>query len=263
MQTMRQGLLLFLLATAGAAWAQSLAAPQAERRVAIDPQAWRLVLLANQARNDKGAGTLWWDPALAASALEHCQRMVAEGQIAHRYGGEEGLTERAARAGAHFSLIEENIAVGASPATIHQGWMDSPDHRDNLMNPKVDRVGIAVVASRGVLYAVADYAQAVKVRTTAEVEDAVGSLLRARGLIVVPETMEARAYCAHSRELNGILGNNQPTFAMEWQNSDPTQLPKSLEERLTPGLRKAAVGSCAPLDVEGAFTVYRVAVLLY
>ena len=32
-----------------------------------------------------------------------------------------------------------------------------PGHRTNLLNPEVDRVGVAVVATRGVLYAVADY----------------------------------------------------------------------------------------------------------
>ena len=67
--------------------------------------------------------------------------------------------ERAGQAGAHFSLIEENVAVGPTPAAIHDGWMHSPGHRTNLLNPEVDRVGIAVVASRGELYAVADYAR--------------------------------------------------------------------------------------------------------
>ena len=260
MHTLRVGIAVFLaLGAAVLAGAQGPYGRQSD----LQPEAEQLLALANGARAAAGARPLAWDPSLTLAAKQHCLRMAAEGPIAHRYGGEADLSMRAAQAGARFSLIEENVAIGPSPAAIHDEWMNSSGHRANLLNAKVDRVGIAVVASRGVLYAVADYAQAVKVRTTAEVEDAVGSLLRARGLIVVPETMEARAYCAHSRELNGILGNNQPTFAMEWQNSDPTQLPKSLEERLTPGLRKAAVGSCAPQDVEGAFTVYRVAVLLY
>ena len=109
----------------------------------------------------QGAGPLQWDPALAEAARQHCLRMAAEGPISHRYGGEPDLTERAGQAGAHFSLIEENVAIGPSPAAIHDEWMHSPGHRTNLLNPQVDRVGMAVVASRGVLYAVADYAKAV------------------------------------------------------------------------------------------------------
>ena len=44
---------------------------------------------------------------------------------------------------------------------IHDEWMQSPGHRTNLLNPDVDHVGVAVVESRGVLYAVADYERAV------------------------------------------------------------------------------------------------------
>jgi hypothetical protein len=51
---------------------------------------------------------------------------------------------------------------------------------------------------------------------------------------------------------------------MRWQNADLSVLPGALEERLASRLyRKAAVGSCAPQNVEGDFTVFRVAVLLY
>lgn len=51
---------------------------------------------------------------------------------------------------------------------------------------------------------------------------------------------------------------------MRWQNSDVTQLPTELAEVLANGsYRKASVGSCAAQNVNGDFTTYRVAVLLY
>jgi hypothetical protein len=51
---------------------------------------------------------------------------------------------------------------------------------------------------------------------------------------------------------------------MRWQNPDVTQLPQPLVDQLRSGrYRKAAVGSCPPQDVEGSFTIYRVAVALY
>ena len=40
----------------------------------------QIFALANQARAQAGVGRLQWDPALAAAALHHCQRMAAEGQ---------------------------------------------------------------------------------------------------------------------------------------------------------------------------------------
>jgi uncharacterized protein YkwD len=71
--------------------------------------------MANEARAQAGVGRLDWDPALAAAALAHCLRMAAEGPISHQYSGEADLSARAAQAGAHFSVIEENVAVGRRP----------------------------------------------------------------------------------------------------------------------------------------------------
>jgi hypothetical protein len=79
----------------------------------IPAAAQQLFKLANEARAAAGVGPLKWDSALAAGALLHCERMVAEGPIAHRYGGELDLTIRAQNAGAHFSLIAENVALGS------------------------------------------------------------------------------------------------------------------------------------------------------
>jgi Cysteine-rich secretory protein family len=224
-------------------------------------KAEQLFALANQARSSTGQNMLEWDAALAEAALRHCMRMAVEGPIAHAYPGEPDLTSRAGLAGAHFSVIEENIAVGSFPATIHQGWMESPEHRANLLNPAVDRVGIAVVANQGVIFAVADFARAVPVLTQAQVESAIATLLRGRRLQVTGETTEARSYCISSGRYQG---NNPPSFLMRWQNPDVTHLPQQLVDQLTVGrYHKAAVGSCPPQDVNGSFTIYRVAVLLY
>src|SRR5258708_5533123 len=86
----------------------------------------QLLAHANQARAQAGAGPLAWDPALAAAARKHCERMVAEGSISHQYSGELDVSERASLGGAHFGLIEENIAVGPNPAQIPEGGMHSP-----------------------------------------------------------------------------------------------------------------------------------------
>ena len=263
MSKIRQGAVLCLVLAAPALWAQPRPASDAEagQSQVVEAQAAQLYSLANQARAAKGLRRLQWDPALALGALRHCRRMAQEGPIAHRYGGEPDVTARASQAGAHFSLVEENIAVGASPASIHSGWMNSPDHLANLMNPGVDRVGIAVVAHGGVLYAVTDFARAVPVLTQAQVEAAYAGLLRARGLTVLKDPSAARAYCASSGRFSGP---DAPGYLIRFQNADLTQLPAPLAARVATGqYRQAAVGSCAPQNLEGAFTVFRVAVLLY
>ncbi|MGA3081716.1 MAG: CAP domain-containing protein [Terracidiphilus sp.] len=234
------------------------------RRSSIQPEAWRIVELANQARATVGAGPLKWDAALAEAARQHCLRMAAEGQIAHQYAGELDPSGRAKQAGAHFSLMEENVAVGPDPATIHDAWMHSPHHRSNLLNPDVDRVGVALVAGRMGLYAVADYERAVSSLTQTQVESAVGGMLRSSGVSIVRDATLARAACSMDEGLPRSASGAQPRFIMRWQDADLTHLPSALEDRLATGkYSRAAVGSCPTQGQEGAFTAYRVAVLLY
>jgi len=227
-------------------------------------EAEQIFALANQARVQAGAGRLEWDPSLAAAALEHCRRMALEGPIAHRYGGEQDLSARAARAGAHFSVIEENVAIGPSAEAIHDEWMHSPGHRSNLLSPEVNRVGVAVVAAHGVLYAVADYSRAVESLSASQVEARVAALIRPSGIQVRADSRLARAACATESGIPHTANGAEPRFVMRWQAGDLTELPQQLLERLGSGrYREAAVGSCAAQRVEGPFSAYRVAVLLY
>jgi hypothetical protein len=237
---------------------------QERDRVPQPAKAEQLFAMANETRARAGRGRLEWDSALAEAAMKHCMRMAAEGPISHRYGGEPDLTERAGSAGAHFSLIEENIAVGSYPGKIHQAWLDSPAHRENLLNPEIDRVGIAVVAAKGVLFAVADYARAVPVLVPTQVESTVATQLRAKGVAVRRDAADARAACHLDHGLPSLTGTDSPQFVMRWQGPDVDRLPSDLVERLASGrYRQAAVGSCPARNAEGSFTVYRVAVLLY
>lgn len=249
---------VIVIALCGAAGAMARA--QGEQPAAAE----QLFALANQARARAGAGTLRWDPALTEAAMKHCQRMVKEGPIAHRYGGELGLAERAAAAGAHFSEVEENIAVGQYAEQIQQGWMNSPGHRENLLNPQVDHVGIAVVAARGVLYAVEDFSEAVPVKTPAQVEATIAGLIRMSGVRVRRDPHDARLACATSSGLPRGLTGGEPGFVMRWQGADLQTLPQPLVDHLGSGqYHEADVGSCPAHENAGAFTAYRLAVLLY
>jgi uncharacterized protein YkwD len=223
------------------------------------PDELKLVSLANQVRSEAGLPPVVWDPALAAAARVHCQRMAAEGTIAHRFGGEPDVAERAANAGAHFSVIEENVAVGSNIDHIHSGWMESPHHRANIMSPDVDRIGIAVEFRDGFLFVVADYGRAVRVMTQTQIESTVAGMLRAKGLTGAQEAEGARTYCESGKKIP-----NMSAFYMLWQSANIDQLPGELIDRLASGrYRQFAVGSCSAQGAEGSFTAYRVAVLLF
>jgi uncharacterized protein YkwD len=231
------------------------------RQTTIQPEAWELVRLANQARAAAGLKPLQWDPRLAEAARQHCLRMVAEGAMAHRFDGELDVEQRAAQAGARFSMMEENVAIAETLASIQSGWMNSPEHLANILSPDVDRIGVAVVARSAGLYAVADYERAVPMLTQAQVEAAVAGLLRPAGVALLSDTIDARSLCAD--DSNGPSGE-KPGFRMLWQATDLTRLPPQLVEKLGSGqYHEAAVGSCSPQNLTGSIAAYRVAVLLY
>jgi hypothetical protein len=187
--------------------------------------------------------------------------MVQEGPIAHRYGGEPDVAGRAAQAGAHFSVIEENVATGPTAAGVHDEWMHSPGHRANLLSAEVDRVGIAVIEARGVLYAVADYSRAMENLSPTQVEERFASLIRPAGVAVLRDAAAAREACATD---SGVPRGATPRFVMRWQGSELNDFAQQVKHRINEsGLREAAVGSCTAQNVAGSFSAYRLAVLLY
>lgn len=60
---------------------------------------------------------------------------------------------RLKRAGARFSAAAENIAKGyATALAAHQGWMQSPGHRQNRLDSRYRRVGVGVYRCGQTLY---------------------------------------------------------------------------------------------------------------
>ena len=54
-----------------------------------------------------------------------------------------GLPKSAKAAGYSYSLAAENIAAGYStPQAVVQGWMNSPGHRDNILNCALQEIGV-------------------------------------------------------------------------------------------------------------------------
>lgn len=142
--------------------------------------------------------------------------------------------------------------------------MHSRGHRSNLLNPEVDRVGVALVAGRNGLYAVADYARNVPVLTQAQVEARVAGMMQSSGVSVVRDASDAREACATDDGVPGSKPGARSRFVMRWQDAELSRLPRELTDNLASGqFRKAEVASCPPQGQQGWFTAYRVAVLLF
>src|ERR1700753_2446322 len=123
--------------------------------------------------------------------------MAARASISHQYPGEPELAARGKSAGAHFSLIAENVAESSTAVRIHDAWMNSPGHRENLLDPQSNAVGISVLRRNGQLYAVQDFGRTVDDLSFDEQERTVASLL----ISITPLTLldmqeDARSTCA-------------------------------------------------------------------
>jgi Cysteine-rich secretory protein family len=215
---------------------------------------------ANRERAAAGTPPLTWDAALARAAQRHAELLANGGAFEHQLPGEPNLAERASAAGAHFSYISENIAQAPDPESMHVGWMHSPGHRSNLLSPKVNAVGIAVVARGSQLYGVEDFARTNAELSLAGQEKKVSRLLASRGWRISDAYVtEARQACAGTRP-SGLRMN---LAILQFETSDLSQLPPSVERDLrSRHLGTASVGACK-VGATGGFTQYRLAVLLY
>ncbi|PMW95312.1 hypothetical protein C1X59_26740 [Pseudomonas sp. FW215-R2] len=88
------------------------------------------------------ARPLSWNPALGAAAQGHSKAMAYGNYFAHQDPDGDMPADRARSAGYRGRQIGENIAAGqSSPSKAMAGWLASPGHCANLMNPMFTQVG--------------------------------------------------------------------------------------------------------------------------
>lgn len=91
------------------------------------------------------ARPLAWNSALGVAAQRHSRAMANDNFFAHRGHDGDWPADRARGAGYRGRQIGENIAAGqGAPGTAMAGWLASPGHCANLMNPMFTQVGAGV-----------------------------------------------------------------------------------------------------------------------
>lgn len=119
----------------------------------------RALALVNEARA-RGAhcGTHTFSPApplalsgtLGSVAYGHAADMAKHHYFEHADLAGQTPADRVRATGYREKLVGENIAYG--PQTVDeavQGWLHSPDHCENLMDPRFAEMGLAFAAGRG------------------------------------------------------------------------------------------------------------------
>ncbi|WP_027897065.1 CAP domain-containing protein [Zestomonas thermotolerans] len=135
-------------------WRIVLARPLLEGRLGDwQTEGQRLLELINDARGQARqcgaqsfgpAAPLAWNAELGSTAEEHSRAMANGNFFSHRSRDGRTPSDRAELAGYSGQLIGENIAAGLDTARkVLDGWLASPSHCANLMNPQFADLGAA------------------------------------------------------------------------------------------------------------------------
>jgi cysteine-rich secretory family protein len=214
----------------------------------------------NHDRTSAGLQPLKWDASLAAAARAHLAQVVEHRRLSHQFSGEADLAARCSGAGARFSMTAENVALAPSIDEMHIGWMNSIPHRENIMNPKLTAIGIAVGKRGDTFFGVQDFSRATDAISREEQEKTVGALLRSQGYKIAAEPDEARALC--DKGLKASSGARSVSM-LQFETGTLDELPEPVLHSLKKNsFRTAAVGACNTVETKG-FLLYRIAILLY
>jgi len=161
-----------LFAALVAAGALSPGAWAAERTVAHDSSGAireRVIELVNAARRRGrtcGAERFAAAPPLNESrklddaAAAHARDMLRRKYFDHRGSDDSQPKDRVLRAGYRSRLTGENIALGPESAEeVVAGWLDSPGHCANIMEPRFQDIGVGLASGkkRGQVYWVQNF----------------------------------------------------------------------------------------------------------
>lgn len=118
--------------------------------------------LVNQQRTDRGERALTFNGKLERSAQDHSENMVVGDYVSHYGPDDETPSQRMRAVGYIYSddigyETGENIAWGtlylATPKAIVQAWMESPGHRENILDRRYRETAVGVVAEVPAAYA--------------------------------------------------------------------------------------------------------------
>ena len=229
----------------------------------------------NQERAKVHAPALKWDEHLAVAARLHSDEMAKAKDLSHQVKGEPVFTERLLDRGAHFSAAAENVGFADDAETLQSGWMHSPPHRANLLNPAYTEMGVGIVRFQDRLWATEDFATTLRSLSSDDfekgVEQQITSRRSARGLAPLKATASSdlrRTACSGNSGGGAAMGavphHNMQAWSFNFTAPKPDQLPSELATRFlelpTGGY---AIGACASQPDKNGLSTFRVLLVLY
>ncbi len=104
-----------------------------------------MLKLINIERKKHGLGELVSDERLVELARDYSRNMLEEGYFSHYNRKNQSPFARMEIYGISYTYAGENLALAPSVELAHQGLMNSPGHRANILSPDFRKVGIGVM----------------------------------------------------------------------------------------------------------------------
>ena len=110
----------------------------------------QLLLLVNRDRQAHGLAPLVRDDRLSRIARRYSEEMSETGEVAHVSRRSGNVLDRVKTGGISPipTTVAENVASALTAVDAESGFMASPGHRDNILNPVLTRVGVGVAIGR-------------------------------------------------------------------------------------------------------------------
>lgn len=112
--------------------------------VSADDEA-AMVVLVNHERISRGIGELVVDARLTKVAEDKSRDMFVRRYFSHVDPDGKNAGDHLRAAGIDYMIAGENLAYAPDLSSAHQGLMNSPGHRENLLDVKFHHVGIGVI----------------------------------------------------------------------------------------------------------------------
>jgi uncharacterized protein YkwD/uncharacterized membrane protein required for colicin V production len=121
--------------------------PTAEELIVDTATEEKMVTLVNQEREKARVGPLRVEHTLTVIAESYAKDMFLRRYFSHVNPEGQTIGDRLDRAGILYTVVGENLAYAPDLTTAHEGLMNSPAHRQNILDPSFHRVGIGIIST--------------------------------------------------------------------------------------------------------------------
>jgi len=232
-----------------------------------DAAARELLELANRARSRAGVAPLQLNRELSQAAGLHTAEMAAQHRLSHQFSDEASLLERlTAASDLHLDQAGENVAFASTVEQAQEALMQSPHHRENLLNPGYSLAGISVVRNGELLYITEDFGHGGALRAAEQADnEVVRAVTEARNQAGVTSlrrtsmTAAGKAACSMAQQKSLDAPQLPGRHVVRYTSFSPNELPSAVLRTVTANdVGEFSVGTCygqGSRDSEGMYYV--------